>query len=140
MNTKLNWIAAVAGLLVAAVPAAAHHAFAAEFDSTKPVKLQGTVVKVEMVNPHSWIYIDVKNPDGTTTQWMVEGGSPNALVRNGFTKNSLPKGTEVIFEGSQAKDGSFRANGRDIFLPGGKKLSLGSSAGEAAPEDAAKKQ
>ena len=139
MKQRLDFIAAAAGLLLAAVPAFAHHAFAAEFDSNKPVKLQGTVVKVDMVNPHSWIYVDVKNPDGTTTQWMVEGGSPNALVRHGFTKNTLPKGTEVIFEGFQAKDGSFRANGRDITLPGGKKVSLGSSAGETAPEDAPKK-
>lgn len=139
MNKRLDCIAALAGLLLAAVPVAAHHAFAAEFDSNKPVKLQGTVVKIEMVNPHSWIYIDVKNPDGSTTQWMVEGGSPNALVRHGFTKKSLPKGTEVIFEGFQAKDGSFRANGRDIVLPGGKKLSLGSSAGEGPPGDATKK-
>jgi hypothetical protein len=135
MNKRFDFIAAAAGLLLAAVPVAAHHAFAAEFDSNKPVKLQGTVAKVEMVNPHSWIYIDVKNPDGTTTQWMVEGGSPNALVRHGFTKHTLPKGTEVIFSGFQAKDGAHRANGRDITLPNGKKLSLGSSANEGPPED-----
>jgi hypothetical protein len=126
--------------MVAAIPAAAHHAFAAEFDSTKPVKLQGAVVKVDMVNPHSWIYIDVKNGDGSTTRWMVEGGSPNALIRHGFTKDTLPKGTEVIFEGFQSKDGANRANGRDITLPGGKKLSLGSSAGETAPEDRKEKK
>jgi len=119
---------------MAAIPLKAHHAFAAEFDSSKPVKLRGTVAKVDMVNPHSWIYIDVKNADGSTTQWMVEGGSPNALVRHGFTKSSLPKGTEVIFEGFQSKDGSYRANGRDITLPDGKKLFLGSSGDEAAPE------
>jgi hypothetical protein len=137
MNKRLVFISAAAGLL-AALPVAAHHAFAAEFDSNRPVKLQGTVAKVEMVNPHSWIYIDVKNLDGTTSQWMVEGGSPNALVRRGFTKNTLPKGTEVIFEGFQAKDGAFRANGRDITLPGGKKLLLGSSGTEAPPEDKGK--
>jgi hypothetical protein len=136
MQKNLGFIVAMAGLFLAAVvPMAAHHAFAAEFDSNKPVKLQGTVAKVEMVNPHSWIYIDVKNPDGTTSQWMVEGGSPNALVRRGFTKDTLPKGTEVIFEGFQAKDGAFRANGRDITLPGGKKLTLGSSGNETAPAD-----
>jgi len=135
MNKKVVFIAALAGLLLAALPVAAHHAFAAEFDSNKPVKLQGTVAKVEMVNPHSWIYIDVKNADGTTSQWMVEGGSPNALVRRGFTKDTLPKGSEVIFEGFQAKDGAFRANGRDITLPGGKKLLLGSSGNENATDD-----
>ena len=138
MNKRLVFISAVAGLLLATLPVAAHHAFAAEFDSNKPVKLQGTVAKVEMVNPHSWIYIDVKNPDGTTSQWMVEGGSPNALVRRGFTKDTLPKGTEVIFEGFQAKDGAFRANGRDITLPGGKKLLLGSSGNEGATEEKGK--
>ena len=135
MNKRFAFVAAAAGLLLAALPVAAHHAFAAEFDSNKPVKLQGTVAKVEMVNPHSWIYIDVKNADGTTSQWMVEGGSPNALVRRGFTKETLPKGTEVIFEGFQAKDGAFRANGRDITLPGGKKLLLGSSGNEGATDD-----
>jgi hypothetical protein len=129
---RFDWIAA--GLLIAALPAAAHHAFTAEFDTNKPVKLRGTVVKVEMVNPHSWIHIEVKNADGTITEWLVEGGSPNALVRHGFTKSSLPRGTEVIFEGFQAKDGSNRANGRDISLPDGKKLFLGSSGDQAAPE------
>src|SRR5215468_3943819 len=134
--TRFDLIAAGLGLLLAAAaPVAAHHAFGAEFDQNKPVKLQGTVVKVDLVNPHSWIYIDVKNADGTTTRWMVEGGSPNALVRHGFTRDTLPKGTEVIFEGFQSKDGANRANGRDITLPGGKKLSLGSSAGETAPDD-----
>lgn len=133
MTKKFGFVIA-AGMLFSALPLLAHHAFTAEFDSNKPIKLRGTVAKVDMVNPHSWIYIDVKNPDGTTTQWMVEGGSPNALVRHGFTKNSLPKGTEVIFEGFQAKDGSNRANGRDIMLADGKKLFLGSSGDEAPPE------
>ena len=136
MRKKLGLALAAAGMLFAALPASAHHAFAAEFDTAKPVKLQGTIAKVDMVNPHSWIYIDVKNPDGTTTQWMVEGGSPNALVRHGFTKDSLPKGTEVIFEGYQAKDGSNRANGRDITFPNGKKVFLGSSGPEGPPPDA----
>lgn len=134
MHKKLGFVVVAAGMLASALPALAHHAFTAEFDSNKPVKLRGTVAKVDFVNPHSWIYVDVKNQDGTTTQWMVEGGSPNALVRHGFTKNSLPKGTEVIFEGFQAKDGSNRANGRDIMLPDGKKLFLGSSGDEAPPE------
>ena len=135
---RVEFIAAVAALALAAVPVVAHHSFAAEFDQNKPVKLKGTVAKVDMVNPHSWIHIDVPNSDGTTTRWMVEGGSPNALVRNGFTKNTLPKGAEVIFEGFQAKDGSFRANGRDVTVVGGKTVSLGTSRGETA--DDAKKQ
>ena len=134
MNRRFVFVAAIAGILISGLPLSAHHAFAAEFDLNKPVKLRGIVAKMDFVNPHSWLYVDVKNQDGTTTQWMVEGGSPNALVRHGFTKNSLPKGTEVIFEGFQAKDGSNRANGRDIMLPDGKKLFLGSSGDEAPPE------
>jgi hypothetical protein len=123
-----NTLALIAGgLLVAAVPMWAHHAFAAEFDAKKPLKLQGRVTKVEWINPHSWIHIDVKNQDGTVTNWMVEGGSPNALIRRGLTKNSLPEGTEILVDGYQAKDGSNRANGRDITFPDGKKLFMGSS-------------
>lgn len=135
MNKRSHFIAVMAGLLVAALPAAAHHSFGAEFDSNKPVRLEGTVKKVEMVNPHAWIYIDVPNPDGTVTTWQVEGGSPNALVRHGFTKHSLPPGTHVIFSGFQAKDGAHRANGRDIELPGGQKLTLGTNGAEGPPED-----
>jgi hypothetical protein len=114
-----------AGVLLA-VPVWAHHAFAAEFDSTKPVKLHGRVTKVEWINPHSWIHIDVKEADGTVTSWMIEGGSPNALIRRGVTKNSLPEGTEVVVDGYAAKDGTNRANGRDITLADGKKLFVGS--------------
>jgi hypothetical protein len=134
MKTTFAFVLAIAGLLVAVLPLSAHHAFAAEFDSNKPVKLRGTVVKVEMVNPHSWIHVNVKNADGTTTEWMIEGGSPNALIRHGFTKAALPVGTEVIFEGFQAKDGSPRANGRDITFPDGKKIFLGSSGPDGPPE------
>ena len=134
MKTTFGFALAVVGVLISALPLSAHHAFAAEFDSNKPVKLRGTVVKVEMVNPHSWIHVAVKNPDGTTTEWMIEGGSPNALIRHGFTKASLPVGTEIIFEGYQAKDGSPRANGRDITFPDGKKIFLGSSGPDGPPE------
>lgn len=127
--------ALAAGIMILALQLPAHHAFTAEFDMKKPVKLRGTVARVEMVNPHSWVYVDVKNDDGTTTQWMLEAGSPNVLVRRGFTKASLPKGTEVIFEGFQAKDGSNRANGRDITFPDGKKLFIGSTGTEGPPEE-----
>jgi hypothetical protein len=136
MKRTLVFALAAFGALASALPLIAHHAFAAEFDANKPVKLEGTVVKIEMVNPHAWFHVAVKNPDGTTTEWMIEGGSPNALIRHGFHKSDIPVGTEVIFEGFQAKDGSHRANGRDITFPGGKKIFLGSSGPEGPPPDA----
>ena len=120
--------------VLATVPVVAHHAFSAEFDAKRPVKLRGTVTKMEWINPHSWIHIDVKDAKGKVESWMVEGGAPNALLRRGFTKDSLPVGTEILVEGYQAKDGSTRANGRDITLPDGKKLFVGSS-GTGAPYD-----
>lgn len=124
----------VAAVVLAATPAVvrAHHAFAAEFDAKKPVHFKGTVTKVEWVNPHVWIHVDVKNPDGTKQSWAIEGGTPNVLFRRGFTKESLLSGTEVEVDGYQAKDGSHRANGRNLTLPNGKQLFLGSS-GTGAP-------
>ena len=127
MRTKLSVMIAGLGLLLAAVPVLAHHSFAAEFDAKQPVKLQGTVTKMEWINPHAWIYIDVKDTDGTVTNWMVEAGAPNALLRRGWTKNSLLPGTEIVIEGYQAKDGANRANGRDITFKDGKKLFVGSA-------------
>ena len=134
MNTKYAAAATALGLILAAAPAWAHHAFAAEFDAKKPVHLEGVVSKVELINPHAWIHVDVKEADGTTSSWMVEAGSPNVLLRRGFTKTTVSIGTPVVVDGYQSKDGSKRANGRDITLPDGKKLFLGSS-GTGAPYD-----
>ena len=138
MLRKLALLFSGAVLLAAAAPLFAHHAFTAEFDAKKPLKLRGTVAKVELINPHSWIHIDVKNPDGTMTRWMIEGGTPNTLLRRGFTKTSLKIGTEILVDGYQAKDGSNRANGRDLTFPDGKKIFLGSSGPEGPPPDVAK--
>ena len=135
MRTKLFALIAGLGLLQAAMPVSAHHAFAAEFDANKPVKFRGTVTKVEWVNPHAWVHIDVKGDDGKVTPWMIEAAAPNALLRRGWTKTSLPIGVEILVEGFQAKDGANRANGSVITFTDGKKLFVGSSAGEpgAAP-------
>jgi len=137
---KIGVVVTACVLLVAAVPAWAHHAFAAEFDADKPVKFTGTVTKMEWVNPHAWIHMDVKGADGKVTEWMIEAAAPNALLRRGWTKNSLLKGTEIVVDGFQAKDGANRANGSVITFTDGKKLFVGSSAGDpgAAPGTTAK--
>ena len=133
MRTTLIAVVAAAGLVLAAVPVRAHHAFAAEFDQNKPIKVQGSVTKWELTNPHSWIYIDVKGESGNTVTWMIEGASPNNLYRLGLTKESLPAGSVITVEGYQAKDGSTRAVGRNITFSDGKKLFLGLSEAESGP-------
>jgi hypothetical protein len=141
MRTTLCAAVVSIGLLLAlgAKPLSAHHAFASEFDANRPIKFKGTVSKMMWVNPHAWIYVDVKKPDGTTEEWMVEAGTPNTLLRRGFTKTSLAPGTEILVDGYQSKDGSLRVNGRDLTLPDGRTLFLGSS-GTGAPAEAPAKK
>jgi hypothetical protein len=136
MPTKFSAILILGCLLLAAAPAWAHHAFATEFDINKPVKLQGKVTAMEWINPHAWIHIDVTGPDGKVINWMVEGGSPNVLLRRGFTKKSLEPGTDVVVEGFQAKNGLMRANGANITFKDGKRLFLGGSNPEELPQAA----
>jgi hypothetical protein len=126
-------------LMLAGVPVLAHHAFQAEFDANRPVTLRGTVTKMEWINPHAWIHIDVKEADGKITQWMVEAGTPNTLYRRGFTKDSLAPGSVIVVQGFQAKNGSNHANGRDVTLPDGRTLFMGSS-GTGAPGDKPEKK
>jgi hypothetical protein len=127
-------VATGASILLIGSVVSAHHSFAAEFDANKPIQLRGTVAKVEWINPHTWIHIDVKDADGKVERWMVEGGTPNTLLRRGLTKASLPEGTEILVDGYRAKNGSNRANGRDVTFPDGRKLFMGSS-GTGAPRD-----
>jgi len=131
-------VLALGGALLLAAPLWAHHAFAAEFDGNKPVNLRGTVSKMEWINPHAWIHVDVKDADGKVTTWMVECGSPNTLLRRGVTKSSVTAGMEIVVDGYQSKDGSNRANGRDVTFADGRKVFLGST-GTGAPGEAPEK-
>jgi hypothetical protein len=136
MNIGINrrGLCIAALLLASGAALGAHHSFAAEFDANQPIQLRGTVVKVEWINPHTWIHLDVKKTDGSMERWMIEGGTPNTLLRRGLTKNSLPEGTEIVVDGYKAKNGSNRANGRDLTFTDGRKLFMGSS-GTGAPRD-----
>jgi hypothetical protein len=132
---KKRLLLSVAAVLAAIAPVLGHHAFGGEFDPNKPVLLKGPVTKVEWVNPHAWIHIEVTEPDGSKKEWMVEGGTPNTLLRRGITRESLKIGTVLVIDGYQARDHSLlRANGRNVTYPDGKKLFLGSS-GTGAPTD-----
>jgi hypothetical protein len=128
--------AAAALLLLAGTPLVAHHAFSAEFNPNAPVKLQGPITKVELINPHAWIHMKVTKPDGKVEEWAVEGGTPNTLQRRGITRNTVAIGTVIVVSGYQAKDGTLRANGRNITFPDGRTLFMGSS-GTGAPKDGA---
>jgi len=133
MSRKL-WLAVAGAALLAGGRLVAHHAFSAEFDANAPVTLRGPVTKVEWINPHAWIHMEVKGPDGKSQIWMVEGGTPNTLQRGGITRDSIKIGTTIVVAGYQAKDGRLRANGRDITFPDGRTLFMGSS-GTGAPRD-----
>jgi hypothetical protein len=148
MRTKITTLLAGLGLVATAVtPALAHHAFGGEFDPNKPVLLKGKITKIEWVNPHAWIHLEIQKPDGAVAceftpnakceEWMVEGGTPNTLLRRGITRDSLTRGTEIVVDGYQTRDHSLaRANGRNVTFPDGRKLFLGSS-GTGAPVDGA---
>ena len=127
MRTKVSVALAGACLMLAAAPVWAHHAFQAEYDDRKPVHLVGRVTEMEWINPHSWIHIDVAGPDGKVTNWMVECGSPNIMLRRGFTKRSLEPGTELIVDGYQAKSGDTKANGGSVTFKDGRRLFVGGS-------------
>ena len=133
-RTATIWFAIALVTLLGAAQLLAHHAFSAEFDAKRPVQLKGTVTKMEWINPHAWIHIDVTMEDGKVEQWMIEGGTPNTLFRRGFTKNSLVPGTVIMVDGYQAKDGTLKANGRNLTFEDGRRLFMGSS-GTGAPRD-----
>ena len=134
MRVKAILALAAVAVALAGVPAVAHHAFSAEFDADRPIHLEGVVVKMEWINPHAWVHVEVTNEDGSTDVWMVEGGTPNTLLRRGFSRDSLLPGTEIIVDGYQSKDGSNKGNGRDLTFRDGRKLFMGSS-GTGAPSD-----
>lgn len=134
MSRKLWLVAAGVSLLIGSRQAVAHHAFSAEFDADAPVKLQGPITKVELINPHAWIHMEHKTPDGQVEKWAVEGGTPNTLQRRGITRDTIKIGTVIVVLGYRSKDGSMRANGRDITFPDGRTLFMGSS-GTGAPRD-----
>lgn len=134
MTAKLV-LALVGSLVLAAIPARAHHSFAAEFDIDKPIKLTGTLTRMDWVNPHGWIYIDVKDPDGKVVSWAIEAGGPNALLRRGLRKTDFPAGVEVVVDGYRAKSGAPRANGRTVTFKDGRNFFLGASDTGAAPNN-----
>ena len=134
MRRKLPALIAFIGLLLGAAPMLAHHSFAAEYDGTKQVNLRGKVTKIEWINPHAWIHLDVKSPDGKMINWAIELGPPNALIKRGWNKKSVPVGIELLVEGYRSKDGEMRCNGRDITFPDGTKLFAGSS-GTGTPDE-----
>jgi hypothetical protein len=130
---KTIFVLAAAVILAVSVQAWAHHAFSAEFDANKPVKLRGTITKMDWINPHAWLHLEVKGSSGVAN-WMIELGPPNALIKRGWNKTSVAIGTEVLVDGYQAKDGALRANGRDVTLPDGRKFFAGDT-GTGAPGD-----
>ena len=134
LGMKYRLIIAAVGLLIGSGPLLAHHAFSAEFNANAPVTLKGAIVKIEWINPHTWIHVEVKKPDGKVETWMVEGGTPNTLQRRGITRDSVQIGTQIVVEGFQAKDGRLRANGRNLTFADGRTLFMGSS-GTGAPKD-----
>lgn len=132
MRSIKNTLAAFGVLLFLITPVQAHHSFAAEFDSNKPIELRGIITQVRFMNPHSWIHIDVTREDGTVENWAIEGGTPNTLFRKGITQNTLPVGTEILVDGYLSRDGSNKASGRDITFPDGRKIFLDGSAPAAS--------